>query len=86
MGNKKQRKSLNILFQANGKKKAAGGIHCEVAQLPGRHYVEPMFSISMRAEDDRSQVNMFLDVGTVPGGTDVLNEFSLGGPKTEGTS
>ena len=42
-----------------------------------------MFSISMRAEDDRSQVNMFLDVGTVPGGADVLNQFSLGGPKTE---
>ena len=42
-----------------------------------------MFSISMRAEDDRSQVNMFLDVGTVPGGTDVLNQFALGGPKTE---
>ena len=42
-----------------------------------------MFSISMRAEDDRSQVNMFLDVGTVPGGTDVLEQFALGGPKTE---
>jgi hypothetical protein len=27
--------------------------------------------------------SMFLDVGTVPGGADVLNQFSLGGPKTE---
>lgn len=36
----------------------------------------------MRAEDDRSQVNYFLDCGTVKGGKDVFDQFSLGGPKT----
>ncbi|VDH98959.1 Hypothetical predicted protein [Mytilus galloprovincialis] len=46
---------------------------CEVDQIAGRDYVEPMFEIAVRAEDDRSDVAYFLDVGTVPGGKDRLS-------------
>ncbi|VDI57617.1 Hypothetical predicted protein [Mytilus galloprovincialis] len=55
---------------------------CEVDQIAGRDYVEPMFEIAVRAEDDRSDVAYFLDVGTVPGGKDVMDQHTLGGPKT----
>ena len=41
-----------------------------------------MFEIAVRAEDDRSDVAYFLDVGTVPGGKDVMDQHTLGGPKT----
>jgi hypothetical protein len=45
-------------------------------------YTEPAFEISVRAEDDRSTVKLFLDIGTVQGGSDVLKEQELGGPTT----
>jgi hypothetical protein len=41
-----------------------------------------MFQIAIRAEDDRCQVRLFLNIGTVPGSYDVLNRFELGGPST----
>ncbi|KAJ8321023.1 hypothetical protein KUTeg_002610 [Tegillarca granosa] len=56
---------------------------CTVRQIPEKDYTEPMFEISVRADDDRSGVELFLNVGTVPGGSDVLNEKELGGPSTE---
>ncbi|KAK3609657.1 hypothetical protein CHS0354_035942 [Potamilus streckersoni] len=56
---------------------------CQVRQLPNRDYTEPAFSIAVEAADDRSEVKLFLDVGTMPGGQDVLNQKQLGGPKTE---
>ncbi|CAG2251012.1 unnamed protein product [Mytilus edulis] len=64
----------------NRKKRATPS--CEVEQIADRDYVEPMFEIAVRAEDDRSDVAYFLDVGTVPGGKDVMDQHTLGGPKT----
>ncbi|VDI73733.1 Hypothetical predicted protein, partial [Mytilus galloprovincialis] len=55
---------------------------CLVRQIPNLDYKEPRFEISIHAGDDRSGVNLYLDVGTVPGGSDVLNKKELGGPST----
>lgn len=38
--------------------------------------------MSVRADDDKSDITLYLDVGTRPGGSDVLNEKQLGGPST----
>lgn len=45
-------------------------------------YTEPSFEISVRAKDDKSQVTLYLNVGTIEGGTDVLEKKHLGGPST----
>ncbi|KAL5015119.1 hypothetical protein ScPMuIL_009389 [Solemya velum] len=55
---------------------------CFAEQLPGRDYTEPEFEVSFQAEDDRSQVELLLDIGTVPGGSDTLKDQELGGPST----
>lgn len=55
---------------------------CFVRQTANLDYTEPEFEISIRAEDDRSLVRLLLNIGTVPGGSDVLHEFELGGPST----
>ena len=47
--------------------------------LPNRDYTEPAFEISVRAEDDKSQVKLLLDAGRVPGGSDLLKDVELGG-------
>lgn len=57
--------------------------HCEVEQLPGYDYTEPVFQIATAASDSLSQVSFFLDVGTAPGGTDVINQEKLGGAQTK---
>ena len=44
--------------------------------------MEPAFEIAVDAADDRSQVKLRLNIGTVPGGSDVLNGQELGGPAT----
>lgn len=62
--------------------KKRGAAPCEVRQLPGLDYTEPRFEISVRAADDRCQVKLFLDIGTVPGGSDVMKEKELGGQST----
>lgn len=38
--------------------------------------------MSLRAKDDKSDVTLFLNVGTRPGDSDVLKERPLGGPST----
>ncbi|XP_052081925.1 uncharacterized protein LOC127719726 isoform X2 [Mytilus californianus] len=68
--------------EPGAKRKKRATPSCEVEQIAGRDYVEPMFEIAVRAEDDRSDVAYFLDVGTVPGGKDVMDQHTLGGPKT----
>jgi len=55
---------------------------CYVRQTANLDYTEPEFEISIRAEDDRSLVRLLLNIGTVPGGSNVLHEFELGGPST----
>ncbi|VDI54125.1 Hypothetical predicted protein [Mytilus galloprovincialis] len=65
----------------SGKKKRSTS-SCYVKQTPNLDYTEPEFEISIRAEDDRSLVKLYLNVGTVPGGSDVLQEYELGGPST----
>ncbi|XP_076086791.1 uncharacterized protein LOC143057371 [Mytilus galloprovincialis] len=57
-------------------------IQCYVRQIANRDYTQPLFEISVHAEDDKSLVQLTLDVGTAPGGDDVLLAFKLGGPST----
>ncbi|VDI29648.1 Hypothetical predicted protein [Mytilus galloprovincialis] len=68
--------------EPNIRRKKRATASCDVEQIAGRDYVEPMFEIAVRAEDDRSDVAYFLDVGTVQGGKDVMDQHTLGGPKT----
>ncbi|VDI76849.1 Hypothetical predicted protein, partial [Mytilus galloprovincialis] len=56
--------------------------NCLVRQILDQDYTEPQFEISIHAGDDRSGVRLYLDVGTVPGGRDVLNTRELAGPAT----
>lgn len=51
-------------------------------QSPGRDYTEPEFRLRLDAEDDRSNVILKLDVGTFPGGSDVVHKKELGGFST----
>jgi hypothetical protein len=53
-----------------------------VLQVPGRDHTNPQFIINVLAEDDRSNVNLHLDIGTVPGGSDVMSKRQLGGFST----
>jgi hypothetical protein len=55
---------------------------CEIHQVRNLDYTEPAFEISVRAEDDKSIVKLFLDIGTVQGGSDVLQKQELGGQTT----
>ena len=50
--------------------------------MPDLDYTEPSFEISVRASDDKSQVTLYLNIGTIQGGTDVLEKKRLGGPST----
>lgn len=38
--------------------------------------------MSINVGDDRSGVNLYLDIGTIPGGTDVFNKKEMKGPST----
>lgn len=51
-------------------------------QEAGRDYKEPMFRVFLDAGDDLSDINMTLDIGTVPGGKDVIAGKDLGGFST----
>ena len=51
-------------------------------QLAGRDHTSPEFIITVMAEDDRSNVNLHLDIGTVPGGSNVMSRRQLGGFST----
>lgn len=51
-------------------------------QEAGRDYKEPMFRVFLDAGDDLSDINMTLDIGTVPGGKDVIAGKELGGFST----
>lgn len=51
-------------------------------QETGRDYKEPMFRVFLDAGDDLSYINMTLDIGTVPGGKDVIAGKELGGFST----
>lgn len=55
---------------------------CGVIQEVGRDYKEPMFRVFLDAGDDLSDINMTLDIGTVPGGKDVIAGKELGGFST----
>lgn len=50
--------------------------------MAGRDHTEPEFTINVLAEDDRSNVNLHLDIGTVPGGSNVMSKRQLGGFST----
>ncbi|XP_033637723.1 uncharacterized protein LOC117298529 [Asterias rubens] len=54
--------------------------HCSVEQVPGLDYTEPAFQLEVVAADDKSLVTFFYQVGTVPGGSDVLPKTEYGGP------
>jgi hypothetical protein len=44
--------------------------------------MDPEFRVSVDAEDDRSNVILTLNVGTTPGGKDVMHGKELGGFST----
>ena len=48
--------------------------------MPGLDYTEPAFQLEVVAADDKSLVTFFYQVGTVPGGSDVLPKTEYGGP------
>lgn len=50
--------------------------------MTGRDHTEPELIVSIQAEDDRSNVNLHLDIGTVPGGSNVMSRRQLGGFST----
>ena len=54
--------------------------YCTVHQLADRDYTEPMVEIALQASDDKSEVTMTMDVGTVAGVKDVMEGKELGGP------
>ncbi|XP_038050728.1 uncharacterized protein LOC119723897 [Patiria miniata] len=60
--------------------RSAGGNNCGVEQVPGLDYTEPAFQLEMVAADDKSIVTFFYQVGTAPGGSDVLTRTEFGGP------
>jgi hypothetical protein len=55
---------------------------CDISQIKNRDYTEPAFEISVAATDDKSNVKFFLDVGTFPAGSNVVNNRQLGGSST----
>ncbi|XP_022102001.1 uncharacterized protein LOC110985344 [Acanthaster planci] len=59
---------------------SAGGNNCGIEQVPGLDYTEPAFQLEMVAADDKSLVTFFYQVGTAPGGSDVLSKTEFGGP------
>ncbi|KAK3612515.1 hypothetical protein CHS0354_024486 [Potamilus streckersoni] len=72
----------NILDSPGGKRKRSASSVCQVMQLKHRDYTEPAFEIAVHAVDDRSRVKFFLDIGTVPGGNNVMKNQPLGGATT----
>ncbi|XP_071798137.1 uncharacterized protein [Asterias amurensis] len=54
--------------------------HCSIEQVPGLDYTEPAFQLEVVAADDKSLVTFSYQVGTVPGGSDVLSKTQYGGP------
>ncbi|XP_064646203.1 uncharacterized protein LOC135499389 [Lineus longissimus] len=64
-------------------KRGAATRACEVTQLAGRDFTDPGFEISVRANDDRSQVKMILDIGSAPGGSDLVTGLELGGENND---
>ena len=51
--------------------------HCRVSQILGRDYTDPVFSLEVAVEDDKSDVIMTLCVGTYPAGCDVVKDEPL---------
>ena len=73
---------LNINIKSNVFFFLKSSTQCSVKQIKHRDYTQPLFEISVHAEDDRSCVQLTMDVGTAPGSNDVLEAFKLGGPST----
>jgi hypothetical protein len=53
-----------------------------VFQHKNLDYTEPIFSISVEATEDKGPLRYFLDIGTVPGASDIVSNKELGGPST----
>ncbi|XP_033121447.1 uncharacterized protein LOC117120538 [Anneissia japonica] len=52
---------------------------CIVKQVAGLDYTEPAFELMFVAYDSSSELVYTLDVGTVPGGSDIFSNMELGG-------
>ena len=59
-----------------------GSSACDVEQIANQDYTEPGFQISVAASDDKSDLKLFLDIGTFPAGNDVIEREELGGEAT----
>ncbi|XP_038050876.1 uncharacterized protein LOC119724026 [Patiria miniata] len=64
----------------SAKRSVTGRDMCGVEQVPGLDYTEPAFQLEIAAADDKSLVTFFYQVGTAPGGSDVVSETEFGGP------
>ena len=78
---------INLWFLFKSRKRQADGVvepsstrNCVLEQVPNLDYTEPAFELAVAAGDDRSLVTFTYSVGTVPGGTDVINEEEFNGP------
>ena len=54
--------------------------HCSVEQIPGLDYTDPAYELRVVALDDKSKVLYKYSVGFQPGGKEVVNSESFGGP------
>ena len=80
--------NVSLYFcSTQSRKRQAGGViqpsstrNCVLEQVPNLDYTEPAFELAIAAGDDRSIVTFTYSVGTVPGGTDVVNEEEFNGP------
>ena len=57
--------------------------HCDVSQVPDLDYTDPAFQIAVSVSDSLSMVRLYLDIGTFPGGSDVLSQERLEGAMTK---
>ena len=49
-------------------------------QIPNLDYTEPAFQLDIAAGDDKSIVTFTYSVGTIPDGTDVVDNDEFSGP------
>ncbi|XP_033105583.1 uncharacterized protein LOC117107873 isoform X2 [Anneissia japonica] len=80
MKENKERPVIDPVFER--KTKASDSGECFVTQVPGLDYTNPTFELIFNAHDSRSELVYTLDVGTLPGGSDVISDMELGGAVT----
>ncbi|XP_071959997.1 uncharacterized protein [Antedon mediterranea] len=86
----KERPFIDKVFSRNDQDSAdvaiassqAESTGCVVKQVIGRDHTDPAFELVFLAHDSLSELVYTLDIGTVPGGNDVVSDMKLGGTVT----